>query len=129
MPNTALHQITLHLARSKEHPKGMAGIGYDIVAPLDADGHLDAALWKSMRDRCEVVRFQGGLEQRGRLVHRQGGTGGATWVIDYDATRADDDEAGYRLDTHRFVTGEYVSLRDGADEMHTYKVVDVAPLA
>jgi hypothetical protein len=128
MTDAVLHQITLHLARSKEFPNGSATDGYDIVAPLDAEGHLDAAGWKSVREKCEVVRFQGSEERRGKLVHKHGGVGGATWAIDYDSARDDDDEAGYRLGTHRFAIGEYVSIRDGEDEMHTFRVVDVAPL-
>ncbi len=128
MTSAVLHQITLHLARSKEFPNGSAKFGYDIVAPLDAEGHLDVAGWKAARERCEVVRFEDGAEKRGKLVHKHGGAGGATWAIDYDAARADDDEAGYRLGTHRFVIGEYVSIRDEDDEMHTFRVVDVAPL-
>jgi hypothetical protein len=128
MTDAVLHQITLHLARSKEFPNGSANDGYDIVAPLDGDGHLDAAGWKTLRDRCEVVRFVGTEERRGKLVHKHGGAGGATWAIDYDSARDDDDEAGYRLGSHSFVIGEYVSIRDGDDEMHTFRVVDVAPL-
>ncbi len=129
MTSAVLHQITLHLARSKAFPNGSANFGYDIIAPLDADGHLDVAAWKIAREKCEVVRFEDGEEKRGKLVHKHGGAGGATWAIDYDAARADDDEAGYRLGTHRFVVGEYVSIRDEDDEMHTFRVVDVAPLA
>jgi hypothetical protein len=128
MTDAVLHQITLHLARSKEFPNGSANDGYDIVAPLDSHGHLDATAWKSVREKCEVVRFVGQEERRGKLVHKHGGAGGATWAIDYDAARDDDDEAGYRLGSHEFVIGEYVSIRDGDDEMHTFRVVDVAPL-
>jgi hypothetical protein len=128
MPNAALHQITLHLARSKQYPNGAASIGYDIVAPLDDEGHLDAAGWKATRQQCEVVHFHGTDERRGKLIHKHGGHGGAIWAIDYDAARDDDDEAGYRLDTHRFIIGEYVSIKDSDEDMHTFRVVDVAPL-
>jgi hypothetical protein len=127
-PSAVLYQITLHLARSREFPNGAANVGYDIIAPLDPDGHLDAAAWKTQRERCEVVRFKGAEERRGKLVHKHGGAGGATWAIDYDATTDADDEDGYRLGTHRFTVGEYVSIRDEDDEMHTFRVVDVAPL-
>ena len=63
-------------------------------------------------------------EKIGRLVHKSGGPEGATWTFDYDEDRRDDDEAGYRFDTHAFVPGEYVTLRDpGAS--HTFRVVSV----
>jgi len=48
-----------------------------------------------------------------------------TWVIDYDDRREDDDEVGFRLDTHLFRPGEYVSLADEDGELQTYRVVSV----
>jgi len=123
----ALHRVTLTLARCPEHPYGSAGRGYEVVAPLGPDGRLDVALWREARDRCRVRRFWSGARDRhGRLVHRAGGEGGATWLIDYDDRTDEDDEPGYRLGTHAFVEGEYVSIRDADDEAyHTFKVVEV----
>jgi hypothetical protein len=37
----ALKRIRLHLARSKEFPAGSADRGYEFVAPLDSNGHID----------------------------------------------------------------------------------------
>jgi hypothetical protein len=54
---TALKRIVLHLARSKEHPEGSSRHGYDLVAPLDAAGRLDAHAWREARARCRVRRF------------------------------------------------------------------------
>lgn len=123
-----LHRVTLTLARCPEHPDGSAGRGYDIVAPLGADGRLDSALWHEARDRCRVRRFWTGEPDRhGRLVHRAGGEGGATWLIDYDDRTTDDDEPGYRLGTHAFVEGEYLSIREAGDEeYHTFRVARVS---
>ncbi len=36
-----LQLITLHLARSSEFPAGSLDRGYEMVAPIDALGHLD----------------------------------------------------------------------------------------
>ncbi|ACA17976.1 conserved hypothetical protein [Methylobacterium sp. 4-46] len=123
-----LSTITLTLARCPDFPEGSAGRGYEIVAPLDADGHLDAAQWQARRDHCRVRRFWTGEPDRhGRLIHRAGGSGGATWLIDYDDRSTQDDEPGYRLGSHRFVEGEYVSLRDAeTEELHTFRVARVA---
>jgi len=60
----------------------------------------------------------------GRLVHKPGGTNGATWIFDYDENRLDDDEAGYRFDAHRFARGEYVTVRD-QNRTHTFGVSSV----
>lgn len=124
-----LRRVTLTLARCPEHPEGSAGRGYEIVAPLGPEGRLDAALWQETRDHCRVRRFWTGERDRhGRLVHRAGGEGGATWLIDYDDRTTDDDEAGYRLGTHAFLEGAYVSIR-GADDAayHTFRVDRVGP--
>ena len=128
-PYAKLHQVTLTLARCPEYPDGSAGRGYVIVAPLGPDGRLDAALWHEARDHCRVRRFwTGELDRHGRLVHRAGGEGGATWLIDYEDWTNEDDETGYRLGTHAFVEGDYVSIRDADDRTYTtFKVARVGP--
>lgn len=93
-----LKRITLHLARLKEFPSGSASHGYEFVAPLDPQGHIDAHLWQKYREHCGVRRFwNGDDEQIGRLVHKPGGAEHARWVFDYDAASTDDDEAGHRF--------------------------------
>jgi hypothetical protein len=121
-----LQTIALRLARSPEHPQGSSRHGYDIIAPLDPSGHLDAESWRKARDRCRVRRIWDGEPVRhGRLVHRAGGADGATWIIDYDDRTTTDDEAGYRLSSHRFVEGEYVSIRDDDGKLHTFVVTHI----
>ncbi|MGO4572121.1 hypothetical protein [Microvirga sp. 2TAF3] len=121
-----LHRITLHLARCSEYPEGSARHGYEIIAPLDQNGLLDPVEWRSRRNHCRVRRFWGSdVDRHGILVHRPGGSGGATWMIDYDPNRSSDDEAGYRLSKHRFIPGEYVSIQDEDDKLHTFQVVTV----
>ncbi len=122
-----LFRVNLTLARCAEHPDGTPGRGYQIVAPLGPDGRLDAALWRETRDHCRVRRFWVGERDRhGRLVHRAGGEGGATWLIDYADWTNEDDEPGYRLGTHAFVEGGYVSIRDAGDETdRTFRVTHV----
>jgi hypothetical protein len=125
MSVSPLYRITLHLARSKEFPSGTSLNRYVITAPLDSENRLDPAAWKMRRAQCTVERVNGRETRGGLLVHRHGGAGGATWAIDYDASRDDDDEAGYRLSSHSFLTGEYVSIRGEDDELHTFRVADV----
>ncbi|MBI4275274.1 MAG: hypothetical protein HY659_11305 [Rhizobiales bacterium] len=125
-----LKRIRLELARSKEFPEGSAKHGYEFVAPLDAQGHIDPKLWQQNRDRCGVRRFwEGEDDEIGRLVHKPGGTAAARWIFDYDDSAEFDDEAGYRFGAHAFRPGEYVSIRDEEGEMHTFKVVSVEPAA
>ena len=112
--------IRLVLAREKDHPAGEHDVGYDILAPLDVQGRLLPAEWKSHQEFCRVRRFsQAGDDRIGRLRRKPGGQ----WYFDY-AEGADDDEIGFRFDEERFVIGEYISLTsDGAQ--HTYQVARV----
>lgn len=43
------------LTRSAQYPDGSAAHGYDIVAPLDPTGHLDATGWRKQRDHCHGI--------------------------------------------------------------------------
>lgn len=120
-----LKQVLLHLARTKEFPEGSARHYYRFVAPLDAEGHLDAEGWRKHRDQCRVVRSWGDEEADiGHLVHRPGGS----WGFRYDIDGDEGDEAGYKLSSHIFIPGEYVSIRDDEDELHTFRVISVVDI-
>jgi hypothetical protein len=127
LPHT-LKRIRLNLARSKEFPQGSTKHGYEFVAPLDGNGHIDAALWKQYREHCRVRRFWAGQDDEiGFVVHKPGGPEHGRWMFDYNPRRADDDESGYRFGTHAFRNGEYVSIRNEDGEMHTFVVASVEP--
>lgn len=112
--------VRLLLAREKGHPEGDREEGYDLLVPLDAEGRLDPADWKSHQAVCRVRYFRSDEEERiGRLRRKPGGQ----WYFDYAEGDADD-EIGFRLGEERFVTGEYVSIRSGG-AMHTYQVARV----
>jgi hypothetical protein len=118
-------RIRLELARSKDHPSGSSRCGYELIAPLNRNGHIDPKDWKAFRDHCRVRRFwEGEADNIGRVVHKPGGSEGATWIFDYDAARLDDDEAGYRFGSHVFAPGEYITVRD-QNNAHTFRVASV----
>ncbi len=129
----SLKRITLNLARSREFPAGSAAHGYEFVAPLDASGFLDGEGWKANKAACRVRRFWGGEElDLGHLLHRggvgKGGVGkGGSWAFTYDVAGDEDDEAGYRFGAHSFNIGDYVSIRDDDEVMHTFVVALVEP--
>lgn len=124
----SLKRITLNLARSKEFPAGSAAHGYEFVAPLDAEGHLDAGGWKANKAACRVRRFWGDEElDLGHLVHRGGANKGGSWAFTYDIAGDEDDEAGYRFGAHSFNIGDYVSIRDDDEVLHTFVVALVQP--
>lgn len=121
----SLKHIRLELARDHEFPNGSRERGYELVAPLDAEGHLLADEWKALRERCRVRRFwPHEPDEIGHLVRR----GGGSWAFDYDPDQTDDDEAGFKLDKHRFVPGEYVSFTEHDGKMRTFLVTSVSDL-
>lgn len=128
-PQYILKHVKLELARSKDFPSGSARHGYDIVAPLDAQGHIDAGLWRQHRDSCRVRRFWDDQEDLiGHLVHKPGGAEHARWMFEYGNGKDEDEEQGYRFGAHRFSPGEYVSISGHDGELHTFVVSAVEPL-
>ena len=119
---TVLKHIRLELARSTDHPEGTPVIGYDIVAPLTADHHLDAAAWARHKADCTARHFANAHQERGLLKH-----GAKGWYFDYAAGR-DDDEPVFRLDARVLTPGEYVSVTEHNGKLLTFKVISVEPV-
>lgn len=121
---TQFHHVRLELAREPGHPAGDPTEGYDIVAPLDADGRLDGEALRAEPERGHVRRFTDGQTVgTGRLQHGPGGQ----WTLDLEVGDTAD-ARGFRFGEERFVAGEYVSLTLPSGEQHTYVVARVAPV-
>ena len=89
-----LNRILLNLARSRDFPDGSSRHGYDFIAPLDPQGHIDPVLWRKYRNYCRVRRFwEGEDDEIGRLVHKPGGAEHGSWVFTYSYDDDEDDEA------------------------------------
>ena len=118
---TQFHHIRLELAREPGHPDGAPDEGYDIVAPLDADGRLDGDAHRAQPDRGHVRRFaRNETVSAGRLRHGPNGR----WMLDMDQGEGED-AVGFRFGDERFVAGEYVSLSLPSGKQHTYVVARV----
>jgi hypothetical protein len=118
----SLKTIRLELARSKEFPDGNGDYGYTLRAPLLADGHLDVDAWRTKRDLCTVRRFWNGKEEeRGLLIH----TAGRRWAFSYVPGDDADDEPIFRLDSHVFRPGEYLSITEHDGIERTFRVASV----
>ena len=117
----ALKTIRLELARTREFPDGNSRCGYEFVAPLDADGHIDAEGYKSVKAQCRVRRFWVGEKtEEGSLLH----LGRDRWVFSYEPG-SDDDEPAFKFDRHVFKPGEYVSVTEHDGVTRPFKVVSV----
>ena len=116
--------VRLELAREPDHPAGSPLHGYELVAPLDADGLLDLEEWRQTKAKCKVRRFWPEEDDRlGTLTHN-----GSHWRFHYGATPEDDDEDIFKLGNHKLLVGEYVSVREEDDELHTFRVVKSDPM-
>ena len=125
---TDLYEIVVRLARNPDAglPNGDPRRGYRITAPLTPDGALDPDAWSAVREMCTVIRFSPDRDEQadGWLTHR-----GAQWRFRYDEPEEGPDEPLYRLGSHRFVVGDYVSVNEPDGSALVYRVEQVTPLS
>ena len=119
-----LMRIRLELARTQGFPDGSADHGYEFVAPITRDGHLDAAAWQAVKSRCTVRRFWGNEDEMTGLLRHLG----HGWRFDYRG-HEEDDEPFFKLDKHSLVPGAYVSLTEHDGLRWPFKVVAMTPEA
>lgn len=118
-----LFNIRLELARTPDHPDGSSACGYEFVAPLDGDGHLDVDGWTHFKEECRVRRFwEHEDDEEGNLIR----TRGRGWAFSYEPGD-DDDEPIFRFLQHRFVESEYVSITEHDGETRPFRIVSVQP--
>ena len=117
-----LNRIVMRLARNPgtEFADGDDHRGYTLVAPLSADGKLDAAAFRAHKADFTVRHFAPDEDAvEGKLNRR-----GERWFFDY-GDAGEGDEPLYRIGEHRFAVGEYVSITDEDQRLLTYKVTEV----
>ncbi|MBL8550944.1 MAG: hypothetical protein JNJ73_13240 [Hyphomonadaceae bacterium] len=122
----SLSRIVLRLARNPDAgiAEGDDSHGYTLVAPLSDTGLLDEDAWRAHKDECSVRAFSSdGSVRLGRLARR-----GNNWFFDYDRAASEDDEPIFKLDSHKFISGEYITVKDTADEPLVYRVSEVQVL-
>jgi len=114
-----MRRVRLEVARSHEFPEGSNEHGYEMVLPLTPEGRLDREEWAKRRADAAIRRFWGAAESRGRLKHDRRG-----WSLDFVPGTADD-EVIFKGDEHRFVAGEYVSIKEQDGVTRTFRVAEV----
>ncbi len=120
----SLKRIRIELARTPDFPDGSPKYGYEFIAPLTQDNHIDADAWKKVRDHCGVLRFWGtDRPERGLLRHVGNG-----WRFDYDPGDDADDERFFKLDRHSLAPGDYVSVTEHDGVQRPFRVVSVTPV-
>lgn len=117
-----LKRVRLELARTTEYPEGSSDHGYEFIAPVNNNGHIDSGDWKKVRELCRVTRFAGEETETGMLRHV-----GRGWRFDYNDASRDDDEPLFKLDRHALMPGAYVSITEHDGVQRPFKIVSVTP--
>lgn len=115
-----LRKVRLEAARGHEFPEGSTTHGYELSLPLAKDGTLDRELWQKHRKETGFRRFWGDDEARGHLSHGRSG-----WALVFD-DGSGDAEVILKADTHRFVEGEYVSIKERDEVTRTFRIASIA---
>lgn len=125
-PVTLLRRVRMELAREPGHPLGSHNIGYEFIAPVSDDGRILVDAYHELKDRCRVRHFHDGQpDEVGHVVRK----GGGAWAFHYDIHGdPTHDETGFRINSHRFVPGEYVSIKEPDGDLKTYRVISVLEL-
>ena len=118
-----LRRVRLELARDRDFPNGSSERGYDLIAPLDAKGHIVLAAWKELQRPLPRAPLLGRRGQRGR-AHRTQARRRVAFHYDIHGDPSHD-ESGFRFEHHAFLPGEYVSIREQDDVLRTFRVVSV----
>ena len=117
-----LKKIRLELARTGGGATGDAAVAYQITAPLDRAGRLDAEGWRAHRDKCVVIHaMPGAAADRGLLIR----TADNQWALSY-GPGVDRDEPTRLLRSHAFRVEGYVSISDRDGRSLPFKVVSIA---
>lgn len=114
-------RIRLEVSKTEAFPNGSLHHGYDVIAPLGADGVIGEGAWRENTARATVRRFwQGEPDVRGRLTRTEDGG----WVFEFD-----EKHAARRLDAQAFKVGDVVALTDAAGAAQPFRVAAVRVLA
>lgn len=117
--NPLVH-IRLEPAFPDKPAAAMAADSYELIAPLDPDGHLDAASWFEHRTACRAGPCgPGNADEQGRLIY----TCKRRWML----VTAPDGPVLY-LASHRFIEGGTVVLAASDGTIRPFRVVHLRTL-
>ena len=119
-----LMNIRLELGRTTEFPNGDKSQGYEFVAPLTSDGHVDPEAWAIHKEACTVRHFRHDQDEQWGLLRHVG----HGWRFDYDRKDDSDDERVFKLDRHVISPGLYVSITEHGGIQRPFKIASVTPV-
>jgi hypothetical protein len=115
-----LTHIRIEPAFPQKPPPAMVVDGYELIAPLDPDGYLDAAAWFDHRSACRAGPCGPGLgDDQGRLIY----TCKRRWML-----LTASDGPVLHLASHRFIEGGTVVLAAADGTIGPFRVARLQPL-
>lgn len=123
---TGWMMVRLEQGRTADAPEGDPGHAYILHVVLDADGFLDEEAIGADPRRATVVRYKPGeADYHGWLTRMSD----RSWGISYEPGE-EDDEPIFRLDLHKIVEGDYVTIRDHTTgEAQPFRIVSCRPVS
>ncbi|WP_343713176.1 hypothetical protein [Inquilinus sp.] len=117
--NPLVH-IRIEPAFPRKPASAMTADSYELIAPLDPDGHLDAAAWFDHRNACRAGPCGPGKgDERGRLIY----TCKRRWML-----LTAPDGPVLHLASHRFVERGTVVLAASDGTFRPFRVARLQPL-
>ncbi len=89
-----------------------------------AGEHIDGEAWKTVKEKCRVVRFWGDEPERDGLLRHVG----HGWRFDYHTNDDAGDEPFFKLDKHSLSPGAYVSVTEKDGVQRPFRVESVLPV-
>jgi hypothetical protein len=124
-----LNRILLTLARSREFPDGSSRHGYDFIAPLDPEGHIDPMLWKKYRDTAGFGDF--GRARTTKSVASCTSLAALNthaWFSSTIPVGMTTMKLATSSVNMRFCLGDYVSISGKDGKLQTFRVTSVNPV-
>jgi len=116
-----LSMIRLELARCPEFPEGSVKHGYLLTLPLDDNGAIDVSHGRHVAENCRFERFwNGGPTEVGHIERH-----GHGWSLAFEGDAEGEREPIFRAEGHRFLPGEYLSIKERDGEQRTFRIAAV----
>ena len=117
-------RVRLERVSQLGQPHHDSATGYELMLPLNADGHVDATSWTDNPRACTVQRFR---RNRPRIQGLLARTATGRWYFDYGSGKDADHFQG--LGGDRFRVGQFVGICEDDGKLWTYEVTSVDELA
>ena len=115
--------VRLDLVRQVGHPGRQETRAYELVVPLNVDGHIDATSWLDDPTACSVHRIDRGVDEWGVLARTPSGR----WYFDFHTGHDADDHCGIVHGDANFHRGAMLRINERDGTSRTFRVTSIEP--